>query len=64
MKVYLSAAEAAEHLGISDMALRSARSKGVLSGVKPPAFIKRGQRVFYKRVTLDAWLAQFEEQEN
>ena len=64
MNEFLSAKDAAEYLGISEMSLRSARSKGALAGVKPPAYIKRGQRVFYKKATLDIWLAQFEEQES
>jgi len=64
MNEFLSATDAAKYLGISEMSLRSARSKGVLAGVKPPAYIKRGMRVFYKKETLDKWLAQFEEQES
>jgi len=64
MKEMMSAKEAAEYLGYPETSLRSARSRGVLAGVKPPAHIKRGGRVFFKKETLDRWLAQFEEQES
>lgn len=64
MSNLLTPKEAAEYLGYSDTYLRSARTNGVLAGVKPPAHIKRGKFVFFKKETLDTWLAQFEEQES
>jgi hypothetical protein len=64
MSDLLTQTAAAEYLGYSETYLRAARTKGILAGVKPPAHIKRGKFVFFKRTTLDAWLAQFEEREN
>ena len=63
MSELLTAKEAAEYLGYAEISLRSARSRGVLAGVKPPAHIKRGKLVFFKKETLDKWLDQFQEQE-
>ena len=64
MSDLLAPKAAAEYLGYSEAYLRSARTNGILAGVKPPAHIKRGKFVFFKKSTLDAWLAQFEEQES
>jgi len=64
MSDLLTPKAAAEYLGYSEAYLRSARTNGVLAGVKPPAHIKRGKFVFFKKETLDTWLAQFEEQES
>jgi len=61
---YLSAKDAAAYIGVAEPTLRSGRSRGILAGVKPPAHIKRGKLVFFKKETLDKWLSQFEEQES
>lgn len=61
MKEMMSSKEAANYLGYPETSLRSARSRGVLAGVKPPRCIKRGGRIFFKKTTLDTWLSQFEE---
>ena len=58
-KEFLSAKEAAEYIGFSEPALRSGRSRGVLAGVKPPAHIKRGKLVFFKKETLDKIIDQY-----
>jgi excisionase family DNA binding protein len=50
--VLISAAKAAEFLGISDNALAKMRHAG-----EGPPFLKIGRRVRYRRSDLEVWLA-------
>jgi len=61
-KEELNNVEAAEYLGFTPATLAASRYTRKLSGVLPPKHFKRGH-IFYKKATLDTWLAQFEEQE-
>jgi len=56
--------EAAFVLLVAASTLKLSRHTGILSGVKAPAYIKRGRSVVYRQSTLEEWLSQFEEQEN
>ena len=51
--------EAAEFLGYKEKTLRDSRSSGILAGVEPPRYVKRGQRVIYAEEDLVLWLSQF-----
>ena len=55
---------AAAFLKVAPSTLKLSRHTGILSGVKAPAYIKRGRSVFYRESTLEEWLSQFEEQAN
>lgn len=59
---YLSTDDAAAYLGYRPYSLRRARFENLLAGVVPPAYIKRGNRVFYALEDLDEWLEQFKPQ--
>jgi len=61
MSDLLTLKQASEYLGYSEAYFASARSNGILAGVTPPAHIKRGKFVFFKKSTLDLWLNQFQE---
>jgi len=54
--------QAANYLGFSDRTLSNSRSSGLLGGVKAPKYRKLGKSIRYERASLDAWLAQFQEQ--
>lgn len=60
----LSAKDAAEYLGYEENTLRNSRISGQLAGTSAPAYIKRGNRVYYNKETLDNWLNQFQEISN
>ena len=54
--------QAAQYLGFSLSTLNNARYTGLLGGVRAPKFKKLGKSIRYERASLDAWLAQFQEQ--
>jgi len=58
----LDVKQAANYLGFSRSTLNNARYSGLLGGVKAPKFKKLGKSIRYERASLDAWLAQFQEQ--
>lgn len=62
LRNYLSTEDAAAYLGYRPYSLRRARFENLLAGVVPPAYIKRGNRVFYALKDLDNWLEQFKPQ--
>ena len=62
LRSYLSTEDAAAYLGYRPYSLRRARFENLLAGVVPPAYIKRGNRVFYALKDLDNWLEQFKPQ--
>lgn len=62
LRLWLSTKEASDYLGLCDGTLRNARNRGVLAGVKPPAYRKLGRVCRYHREDLDAWLDQFQTQ--
>ena len=62
LRGYLSTEDAAAYLGYRPYSLRRARFENLLAGVMPPAYIKRGNRVFYALEDLDEWLEQFKPQ--
>jgi hypothetical protein len=51
-------------IGCAPYTLRCSRCTGTLFGVDAPKYIKRGKKVFYRRETIESWLAQFSEQRN
>ena len=59
----LNTIEAAELLGYTAGTMAVSRNTDELAGVKPPAHIKQGNKVYYKRETLIKWDAQFKEVE-
>ena len=57
--------EAAIYIGVSDAQLRQSRHTGeIFAGISTPAFLKLGKSVFYRRSTLDAWVASLSEYTN
>lgn len=58
---FYSTFPAADYLGYKPTTVRNSRCKGILAGVKAPAFIKMGAKVVYLGKTLKEWRAQFVE---
>ena len=56
--------KAAVYVSVSPHTLKQSRSSGFLLGVSAPAYLKMGSAIRYRVETLDAWLAQFPEQQN
>jgi len=57
--------DAAIYIGVSDAQLRQSRHTGeIFTGIPTPAFLKLGKSVFYRRSTLDAWIAKLPEYTN
>lgn len=56
---FLNNDEAASYLAYTSQSLRRSRMDNRLAGVVPPAYIKRGSRVFYRLEDLDKWMGQF-----
>ena len=57
----LTTKQASVILGISKYSLDNSRCSGKLMGTTPPAHIKFGYAVRYRRETLNAWLSALNE---